>query len=153
MMPIAHTVKTVVVLFAADDLSQYFRAFEVPQHSWCLTYPTLPEAGSTREKNFSNKPTSQSHIQTDTFSFSCLRYNTICILSIYTVYSKSLTYNIKSAWLAQSVERETLMFHSLTRRLIHLHLKVAGSTPASGFSFCVCFGSCFFFGLGGGWEE
>jgi hypothetical protein len=44
-----------------------------------------------------------------------------------------------SAWLAQSVERETLMFHFLTRRLIHLHLKVAGSTPASGFVFLLFF--------------
>jgi hypothetical protein len=145
-MPIVHTVKTVVVLFAADDLSQYFHAFEVPQHSWCLTYPTLPEAGSTREKNFFNLPTSQSRIQTDTFSFSRLHYNTTYILLIYMRYFETSSYNIKSAWLAQSVERETLMFHSLTRRLIHLHLKVAGSTPASGFSFCVCFGSCFFLG-------
>jgi hypothetical protein len=40
------------------------------------------------------------------------------------------------------------MFHSLTRRLIHLHLKVAGSTPASGFSFCVV---CFMFLEVGRW--
>jgi hypothetical protein len=38
------------------------------------------------------------------------------------------------------------MFHSLTRRLIHLHLKVAGSTPASGFiSFSLLFAISFTF--------
>jgi hypothetical protein len=43
-----------------------------------------------------------------------------------------------TAWLAQSVERETLRVHFLRKRLIHL--KVAGSTPASGFcSFCHSF--------------
>jgi hypothetical protein len=53
------------------------------------------------------------------------------LLTYITTKIKSL-HQITSAWLAQSVERETLMFHFLTRRLIHLHLKVAGSTPASG---------------------
>jgi hypothetical protein len=63
------------------------------------------------------------------------------ILYCLAIHQLKFKVSIKStsAWLAQSVERETLMFHSLTRRLIHLHLKVAGSTPASGFVFLLFF--------------
>jgi hypothetical protein len=52
------------------------------------------------------------------------------------------------AWLAQSVERETLRFHLLKKRLIHL--KVAGSTPASGFLFFFAFWHVFLM-FRGGW--
>jgi hypothetical protein len=98
-------------------------------------YPTLPEAGSGKRKIF-HHPTDQFHNRPQTVYNLALAGN-LFLLSLYTIQIAFHSYNIKSAWLAQSVERETLMFHSLTRRLIHLHLKVAGSTPASGFSFCV----------------
>jgi hypothetical protein len=55
---------------------------------------------------------------------------------IYQINGKSFIKQ-RSAWLAQSVERETLRFHLLKKRLIHL--KVAGSTPASGFLFFLRF--------------